>query len=132
MPGKYTSNEEKARILAWRQKNVPIKVICQRRGRGKATIMRLLAAAKDLPSNTIPKHKFGGGRRKKTCKHTDTIMKRELQKNPQLTALSLQNQHPELLQHVTIRTIQHRLQKDLGLPSHKAARKPLITDKMKK
>ena len=29
MPGKYTSDEEKARILAWRQQNVPIKVICE-------------------------------------------------------------------------------------------------------
>ena len=28
MPGKYTSNEEKACILAWRQEKVPIKVIC--------------------------------------------------------------------------------------------------------
>ena len=98
MPGKYTSDEEKARILAWKQENVPIKVICERNGRGKATIMRLLAAAKDLPNNSIPKLKFGGGRKKKTSPHTDTIIKRELQKNPRLTALELQNLHQELLQ----------------------------------
>ena len=41
MPGKYTSDEEKAHILAWRQKKMPIKVICERSGRGKAiTIMK--------------------------------------------------------------------------------------------
>ena len=131
MPGKYTSNEDKARILAWRQENVPIKVICERSGRGKATVMRILAAAKKLPCNTVPKHKFGGGRRK-TSKFTDSIMKRELQKNPHLTALELQTLHPNLLENVTIRTMQHCLQKDLGLPSRKAAKKTLLTERMKK
>ena len=132
MPGKYTSDEEKARILAWRQENVPIKVICKRSGRGKATIMRILAAAKELPCNKVPKHKFGGGRRRKTSKFTDAIMKRELQKNPRLTALELQTLHPNLLENVTIRTVQHPLQKDLDLPSRKAAKKPLFTERMKK
>lgn len=66
MPGKYTSGEEKARILAWRQENVPIKVISERSGRAKSTIMKLLASGKGLPSNAIPNHKYGGGRRRKT------------------------------------------------------------------
>ena len=105
MPGKYTSDGEKARIFAWRQENVPIKVICEQSGRGKATIMRLLAAAEDLPNNTVPKHKFGRKRKKKTSPHTDTIIKREQRNNPHLTALELQNLHPELLQHVKIRIV---------------------------
>ena len=74
MPGKYTSDEEKARILAWRQENLPIKITYERSGRGKAAVMRLLAAAKDLPNSTAPKHKFGGGRKKKTSPRTDTII----------------------------------------------------------
>ena len=41
----------------------------------KATIMRLLAAAKYFPNNTVSKHKFGGGRKKKTSPRTDTIIK---------------------------------------------------------
>ena len=59
-------------------------------------------------------------------------MKRELQKNPRLAALELQNLHPNLLENVTTQIVQHRLQKDLGLPSHKAAKKPLLTERMKK
>ena len=43
---------------------MPIMVICEQSGRGKAINMRLLAAAKDLSNNAVPKHKFGGGRRK--------------------------------------------------------------------
>ena len=42
--------------------------------------------------------------------------------------MELQNLHPELLQNVSIRTVQHRLQEDLGLP----CQKPLLTDWMKK
>ena len=74
MPEKYTSDEEKAYILAWRQEKMLIKVMCEQRGRGKATIMRLLAAANKLPNNTVPKLKFGG-RRRKTSRLADTIMK---------------------------------------------------------
>ena len=123
MPGKYTSNEKKARILAWRQENVPIIVKCDRSGRKKATIMRILAAARKLLPNAVLKHKFGGERRRKTSQYSDTIMKQELQKNLCLTALDLQTLHPNLLKNVTVCTAQHRLQKDLDLPSGKAAKK---------
>ena len=47
MSGKHSSDEEK----------MPIKVICEQSGRGKATIMRVLAAVKELPNNTVPKCK---------------------------------------------------------------------------
>ena len=40
MPGKYTSSEEKARILAWRQEKVSIKEICARSRRTKSTVMK--------------------------------------------------------------------------------------------
>ena len=65
MPEKYTTSEEKARILAWRQEDVSIKLICERMGRGRANIMRILAPAKHLPRNTVPNHKLGGGRKKR-------------------------------------------------------------------
>ena len=113
-------------IVAWKQENVPIKVICERSGRGKATIMRILAATKELPRNTVTKHKFVGGRRRKTSRFTDTIMKREIQKNPRLTALDLQTLHPNFLKNITIRTVQHHFQKDLNLPSLKAVKKNLL------
>ena len=48
-----------------------------------------------------------------------------------MTALELQNLYPGLLQHVKIRLVQHRLQKDSDLTSRKPAKKPLITERMK-
>ena len=80
IPGKCTSDKEKARISAWRQEKMPIKVNCEQSGRGKATIMRLLAAAREFLNNTVPKHKFGRERRRKTFRLTDNIMKQEIQK----------------------------------------------------
>ena len=68
MPGKYTSSEEKARILAWRQEKVSIKEICACSGRAKSTVMNLLTSAKGLPPNKVPKHRFGGGRKKEDIK----------------------------------------------------------------
>ena len=38
----------------------------------------------------------------------------------------------DLLKQVTIRTVQHRLQKDLGLPNREAGKKPFITQRIKK
>ena len=84
MPGKYTSSEERARILAWRQEKVSVKEICARSGRAKLTVMKLLASAKGLPLNKVPKHRFGGGQKKKTSNAMDTLIKWEVQKNPRL------------------------------------------------
>ena len=56
MSGKYTNGEEKIHILVWRQENVPIKVMCERSGRRKATIKMLLIAVKELSNNTVLKH----------------------------------------------------------------------------
>jgi len=59
-------------------------------------------------------------------------LRREIQKKPQLTALDVKNLHPELLQNVSFRTMQDRLQKDSGFPCGKSAKKPLLTESMKK
>ncbi|MPC09429.1 hypothetical protein E2C01_002041 [Portunus trituberculatus] len=49
--------------------------------------------------------------------------------NPEITAGELKRSHPTLLQEVSERTIQHRLQ-ELGLPTYKPAAKPLLTPSM--
>jgi hypothetical protein len=48
-------------------------------------------------------------------------------KTPQLKKI-----HTELLQDVSVMTIQHRLQKDMGLPSRTDTKKPLLNAAMKK
>ena len=51
---------------------------------------------------------------------------------PLITPASLKKKHPKLLEEVSIRTIQHRLKNDLGLPCRRAAKKSLLTEKMRK
>lgn len=52
--------------------------------------------------------------------------------DPAITAAVLRNKQPELLQNVAVWTIHHHLQGDLGLPSRRAAKKPLLKEAMKK
>ena len=51
---------------------------------------------------------------------------------PSIAPASLKKKHPKLLEGISIRTIQHRLKNDLGLPCRRAAKKPLLTEKMRK
>jgi len=132
MNGKCSNNDKKARILAWSKENIPIKIICKRKGRARSTIMKLLSSAKGLPSNAVPKHKFGAGRRRKTSHAADTFLRIEIQQKPQLTALDVKNLHPELLQNVSFWTMQGSLQKDSGFLCCEAAKKPLLTESTKK
>ena len=64
------------------------------------------------------------GRPKVTSKKTDALMKREVLKHPSITAAELKEKHPDVLGSVSIMTVQHRRQKELKLPSHRAANPP--------
>ena len=65
MSEKYTTSKKKACILAWRQEDVSIKLICECMERGRENIMRILAPEKHLHRNTVPNHKIAGGRKKR-------------------------------------------------------------------
>ena len=51
---------------------------------------------------------------------------------PTLTAKEIKHEHYDLLKDVSVRTIRHRLQKELNLPARHAAKKPFLSDKMRK
>ncbi len=53
-----------------------------------------------------------------------------MQKNPFKSARQLKNEVPGW-GNISVRTIQHRLLENLGLPSRKAAKKLLLTEAMK-
>ena len=92
----------------------------------------LKRSAADLPTGMVPKRKSGSGAPKKISPRTDNLLKREVTSNPSITAVGLKSKHPELLHNVSTRTIRHRLQKDLGLPCRRAAKKPMLTAAMRK
>ena len=131
MVGKYVSKKEKACALALREEKLPIKEISFRIKRSKATIMRLLSQAKGHPAGYIPYHKPIKGRPRKTSKKYDKLLKREVEKDPMISSTQLKRIYPNLFKHVSLRTIRHLLQKDLNMPSRRAAKKPLLTDNIK-
>lgn len=55
----------------------------------------------------------------------DLLLQRKVMKDPSLTASALKINHPKELQNVSERTIQHRLQKQLNLPTRAPADKPM-------
>ena len=73
-------------------------------------------SAAAFPEGTVLQRKPGSGAQRKTSHRTHKVLKREVKQQPSITAVELKKNHPELLQNVTVRMIQHRLQKDLGLP----------------
>lgn len=124
--------EEKTRILTLIDQGRPINNISQEMGVSRQAIFRLRKAAAQLSPGAVPPRKPGSGRKKTTTPRTDKLLKREVLKHPSSTAAALKKKYPLLLGNVAVRTVQHRLQKDLGLPARRAAKKPLLTSSMKK
>ena len=96
------------------------------------TVQRVVKENHNIPVGTPVIMKKSPGRPKKTSKTTERLLKNTVMKEPTITAKELKDQIQGPLQNVSVRTIQHRLQKDLKMPSRSAAMKPLITSKMKK
>ena len=123
---------EKTRALTLLGQGVSVIRVAASLNVNRITIYKLKKAAATLPEGGVPPRKQGSGGKRKTSPRTDKVLKREVMQNPSMTASELKKKHPDLLGNVAIRTIQHRLQKDLGLPCRRAAKKPLLTDAMKK
>ena len=90
----------------------------------RRTIYKLKKDAKSLPPDTIPERKEGSGSKKKTTERVDKILKPEVMSNPYITATQAKKKCPAMLQDVSVRTIQHRLQKDQKMSSRRTAKKP--------
>ena len=132
MGRKKLSEIEKAQALTKIKMGVPVTKVAADLNVSRQTVYTLLKVTKGLPESTVPKRKIGSGRKRKTTARTDYLLRREVLLRPSITPISLKRKHPKLLEGVSIRTIQHRLKNDLGLTCRRAAKKPLLTEKMRK
>lgn len=132
MGPKPFTDAEKGCARTLREEEVSIIEICSQLVRGKTTVKRLLSASRHLLPNEVPTHKTRPGAKKKTSKSTDRHIVIALKKVPHLTAQQLKEIYNEELKNVSERTVQQGLLKDLKIPSHTAALKVLLMDKMKK
>ena len=116
MRRKKLSEIEKAQALTKIKMNTPVAKVAADWNVSRQTVYTLLKATKGLPEGTLPKQKLGSGKMQKTTARTDHLLKREVLLRPSITPASLKKKHPKLLEGVSIRTIQHRLKNDFGLP----------------
>jgi transposase len=128
---KRFSLEELTSIKCWLQFGVKTKEIAARLGRSERSVRRQFSRLRSLPPKASPlPPKATTGRPTATSTIQDERLKRYVLKNPFKSARELKNEVPGWSD-VSVRTIQHRLQKKLGLPAQRAAKKPLLTQKMK-
>lgn len=126
------SMEEKSRAIALLDHGMSVIRVSTDLKVSRQAIYRVRDATATVPPGTTPPRKPGSGAPIKTSERSDKLLKREVMLNPSISAASLKIKHPDILQNVAIRTIRHWLQKDLGLPARRAAKKPLLTNAMKK
>jgi len=125
------TDEVKRKIKDLREEGLSYSQIGERLSLSKCTVARWVKRFKECCHGNTPVTKKSSGRPRKTSPATERLMKRCVQDQPSISARELRAQNPQVLGEVSVRTIQERLQKDLGLPSRRPAPKPLLTAKMK-
>ncbi len=106
-----------------------MKEIAARLGHSEHATGMHIGALKDLPVNSTPPSR--SGRPSETSTTQDRRLQSYIEQNPFKSAPQLKNKIAEWAD-VSVRTNQDCLQKKLGLPSHRAAKKPLLTSAVRK
>ena len=128
---KHFGSDTRGAILALHKTDKNQRQIAEQLHLSKSTVNLWISRAKEngLASTPVPKKR--SGRPRKTNLRTDQYVKRLVCNKPTITAKEIKATMYHVLEDVSERTIQHRLQKELGLPSRRAAKKPLLNDKMR-
>ena len=72
------------------------------------------------------------GRPRITTRADDKFLRLQFLRNPFMTVPEVKLHHPHILGHVSKATLWHRLRVELKLPLRKAAKKPLLTARMRR
>ena len=125
------SRDDIIRILTLHREGKSYTQIGNAVGRHRETVKRWILRDSECKKIVTPTRKEGSGRARKTSRTTDRLLRRVVLNKPSISARELKQKLPNILENVSIRTIQHRLQKDLKMPSRRAAKKPFLSAAMK-
>ena len=128
----FTTNEVRNAILLLKSKNKNISAISKELNISRTTVRRWISRSENSKIGYTPQPKIRSGRPRKTSVHTENLLKREVLKNPFITARKLKENHNNLLNNVTVRSVQRLLKNRLNLGASKPARKPILTETMRK
>ena len=134
MGRKKLSEIEKAQALIRIKLGVFVMKIAVQLNVSKRIVYTLLKAAKSLPDSTVPKRKFGSGRKRKTSARTDHnhIFRPEVLISPSIMPASLKKKHSNLLKGYQSKQSKIGLKMTLAFPAGMQIKKPLLTEKMRK
>ena len=123
---KRLSQETIAQIIALKSAGHQAKEISAMTGVCIRQVHFWVARFREGGSIDTPTHKERGHRPKKTSSRAENILKRDIEKNPRLTARKVKENNPGVFSGVSVRTVSRRLH-DLEYRSHRPAKKPLLT-----
>ena len=120
---------QKTQIVALRDQGLSFKKIGDYAKCHRNTVTRLLK-----PSNqsTVRPASRPVGRPTKFNRTKDSFLVRVIDKEPHLSASKIKKMYPQIFGCVSVRSIQHRLKNKLNRPARRAAKKPMLTEKMRK
>jgi len=130
MGPRKASHDEVVCIGALHNEGLNISDISRRVGLSRTCVRLWVSRHKNQQNSSTPERKKGSGRPKCTTSAQDKFLKRQVMLKPSITAKELKEEHPQVLQSMSVRTIQHRLQIDLKMPCKRSVKKPLLTDRM--
>lgn len=128
--GKQVTDAVKTAIIALNEhSSLTQKEIGERYGISQNAVSSILKRYRETGSIEVAKR---SGRPRKTTPRVDNMMKREVKKHPFASASEVKSALAPALDHMALRTVRHRLQKDLDMPVKTPRKKPLLTEKARK
>ncbi|XP_068233649.1 uncharacterized protein [Palaemon carinicauda] len=128
MPGLKTKHDDIVRVIVCHKVGLKTNEISKQTGILPRTIRRLVAKFKSGGSQDVPTHSKPPGACYKLSNRSVTLLKRQAEANPTLTARKLRENNIEVLGKVTFRTIRNTLDKHLGFKNVLAPKKPSHTE----
>ena len=119
-----------AQIIALKESGSKTSQIAKQVGVTTRSVRRWFARFKEGGGAELPAQKKSPGMPKKTSKRSLTVIKRQLEANPRLTARKIKEMNPDIFGEVSVRTVNRRIA-ELGYTSHRPVKKPILSPKQK-
>ena len=132
MPRRQTSSEDVAAIIAMFNTGHTLKEISSETGVCLRSVQRLTKEYRDAGDGNLPVAKPKTGRHRIITPRTLSIIKREVDSQPSITAKEVKERNTSLLRNVSLRTVQRSLHDSIGYRRFRARQKPHLTPRQKK
>lgn len=128
---KKLSQDEISQLVTLGREGMSYSDIAKRYNISRQSVSMWVRRDQETEDLSTPKPRKSSGRPRKLSKTSTRLLKRLITDKPTQSARELRLNNPGMLENVSERTIQRRLQIDCNMPSRRPAFKPLLTKTMK-